>query len=157
MYIVFFALSPPAFVSTILSSPIGMSASFGVAVYVALYHSKAIGALLIVALLASMTQVTEHLTPKAERTLDEINKDIADLKKAGLTETSDNEAMKKLVEERKQLDSRPIPDDKNKDASVDRPSSAGSTAASPPTTPAPTAAAPPKPTMSCNLENFADY
>lgn len=62
IYIVFFALSPPEFVRTILTSPIGMSASFGVAVYVALYHSKAIGGLLIVALLASMTQVTEHLT-----------------------------------------------------------------------------------------------
>ena len=61
IYIVFFALSPPEFVRTVLTSPIGMSASFGVAVYVALYHSKAIGGLLIVALLASMTQVTEHL------------------------------------------------------------------------------------------------
>jgi hypothetical protein len=59
LYIVFFALSPPAVVRTVLSNPAGMAASFGVAVYTALYHSRAIGALLIVALLASMTQVTE--------------------------------------------------------------------------------------------------
>jgi hypothetical protein len=62
LYIVLFALSPPAAVSTILSHPVGVAASFGVAVYTTLYYSKPIGALLIVALLASMTSATEHLT-----------------------------------------------------------------------------------------------
>jgi hypothetical protein len=62
LYIVFFALSPPAAVRTILSHPVGVAAAFGVAVYTALYHSKPIGALLIVALLASMTRVTERFT-----------------------------------------------------------------------------------------------
>jgi len=169
MYIVFFALSPPEFVRTILSNPVGMSASFGVAVYVALYHSKAIGALLIVALLASMTQVTEHLdnptttppsTPTlipgtAGRTLTDINKEIDDLKKVGLTETSDNEAMKKLIRERSMFQMG-----QSAQAStppVDRPQPTSSAPATPPVAAAPPVAAPPKPTMSCNLENFAAY
>lgn len=62
MYIVFFALSPPAFVKTVLSHPVGVASSFGVAVYTALYYSRAVGGLMIIALLASMTQTTEHMT-----------------------------------------------------------------------------------------------
>jgi len=62
MYIVFFALSPPAFVKTVLSHPIGVASAFGVGIYTALYYSRAVGGLLIIALLASMTQTTEHLT-----------------------------------------------------------------------------------------------
>lgn len=59
LYLVFFAMSPPAIVRTILSNPISMAASFGAAIYTTLYYSKPIGALLIVALLASMTRGTE--------------------------------------------------------------------------------------------------
>lgn len=59
LYIVFFALSPPAPIRTVLSHPIGVAASFGAAIYTTLYYSKPIGGLLIVALLASMTGVTE--------------------------------------------------------------------------------------------------
>ena len=62
LYIVFFGTSPPAFVKTVMSNPIGASASFGLAIYVTLYHSKPVGALLIVALLTSMTRMTEHMT-----------------------------------------------------------------------------------------------
>jgi hypothetical protein len=62
MYIVFFALSPPAFVNTILSHPIGVASSFGVAIFTAMYYSRAVGGLMIIALLASMTQTTEHMT-----------------------------------------------------------------------------------------------
>jgi hypothetical protein len=83
----------------------------------------------------------------AGRTLDIVNKEIDDLKKFGLTETSDNEAMKKLVAERNALQG----------AGVERPGSSTPPAASPPTTPTPGAAAPPKPVMSCNIENFASY
>jgi septal ring factor EnvC (AmiA/AmiB activator) len=59
---VFFALSPPKVVRSVLSHPVGVAAAFGVAIYTTLYHSKPIGALLIVALLVSMTRVTEHLS-----------------------------------------------------------------------------------------------
>jgi hypothetical protein len=62
MYTVFFALSPPAFVKTILSHPVGVAGSFGVAIFTAMYYSRAVGGLLIIALLASMTQTTEHMT-----------------------------------------------------------------------------------------------
>jgi hypothetical protein len=210
LYIVFFALSPPAAVRTVLSNPAGMAACFGVAVYTALYHSRAIGALLIVALLASMTQVTEHLTggawsPNTQynvgdsvilqgytftaaksnkgippgtdldsghwtaekgadlsklvqknptptptsggRSLADINKEIDYLKSLGLTETSDNDAMKKAVAERNALQG----------AGVERPQPSNPAVASPPTTPPPPEAAPPKPVMSCNIENFASY
>jgi hypothetical protein len=41
--------------------------------------------------------------------------------------------------------------------SVDRPGSSTPAAASPPTTPTPAETAPPKPVMSCNIENFASY
>ena len=67
MYTVFFALSPPAFVKTILSHPVGVAGSFGVAIFTAMYYSRAVGGLLIIALLASMTQTTEHMTQQ-ERT-----------------------------------------------------------------------------------------
>ena len=191
MYIVFFALSPPAFVSTILSSPIGMSASFGVAVYVALYHSKAIGALLIVALLASMTQVTEHMTDGcsagAVQTSTIVNggdlttiPNVADASACGTaccananctgytyhtqnknchlkSGTTTKESGPAIFSGATITRTPTSTATQSSPPSVDRPSSAGSTAASPPTTPAPTAAAPPKPTMSCNLENFADY
>jgi hypothetical protein len=211
LYIVFFALSPPAVVRTVLSNPAGMAACFGVAVYTALYHSRAIGALLIVALLASMTQVSEHLTNPSVpawsptknyvggdkmtvggktytakggnigidssnsmfsvywqedtapavvpavspsptpttggRSLAEINKEIDYLKSVGLTETSENDTMKKAVAERNALQG----------AGVERPQPSTPAAASPPTTPPPAPAAPPKPVMSCNIENFASY
>ena len=56
LYIVFFGTSPPAFVQTVLSNPIGAAASFGLAIYVTLYHSKPVGALLIVALLTGLSR-----------------------------------------------------------------------------------------------------
>jgi len=181
-----------------------MAACFGVAVYTALYHSRAIGALLIVALLASMTQVSEHLTNPSVpawsptknyvggdkmtvggktytakggnigidssnsmfsvywqedtptptpapttggRSLADINKEIDYLKSLGLTETSDNDAMKKAVAERNALQG----------AGVERPQPSNPAVASPPTTPPPPETAPPKPVMSCNIENFASY
>jgi hypothetical protein len=73
---------------------------------------------------------------------------IADyLKSIGLTETSDNDTMKKAVAERNALNG----------AGVERPQPSTPPAASPPTTPPPGVSAPPKPVMSCNIENFASY
>ena len=62
MYIVFFALNPPDWVRSVLANPVGMAALFGGSAYVALYSSKLVGGLLIVAFVLSMTRVTEHLT-----------------------------------------------------------------------------------------------
>ena len=56
LYIVFFGMSPPPFVRTVLSNPFGAAASFGLAIYVTLYHSKPVGALLIVALLTGLSR-----------------------------------------------------------------------------------------------------
>lgn len=56
LYIVFFGMSPPSFVKDTLSNPIGAAAAFGLAVYVTLYQSKPVGALLIVALLTGLSR-----------------------------------------------------------------------------------------------------
>jgi hypothetical protein len=106
LYIVFFAMSPPAVVRTLLSHPVGVAASFGIAIYLTLYHSKPIGGLLIVALLASMTRVTEHLTD-AEKTsaraeLDGVNRTISDLEGMGLVPER-NDALKNALLRRTQL------------------------------------------------------
>jgi hypothetical protein len=56
LYIVFFGMSPPSFVKDTLSNPIGAAAAFGLAIYVTLYQSKPVGALLIVALLTGLSR-----------------------------------------------------------------------------------------------------
>ncbi len=60
LYIVFFGASPPAFVQMVISNPIGAAASFGLAIYVTLYHSKPVGGLLIVALLTGLSRSREN-------------------------------------------------------------------------------------------------
>ena len=56
LYIVFFALSPPPFVRSVLANPVGMAAAVGGAIYVTLYKSKVVGGLLLVALVLSMSR-----------------------------------------------------------------------------------------------------
>lgn len=100
LYIVFFALSPPAVVRTILSQPIGVAASFGVAIYITLYYSRPIGAILIVALLASMTSVTEHMTDSERSSLQteltSVNATVTQLRGMGLSPDS-NDALKNAI------------------------------------------------------------
>ena len=187
LYIVFFALSPPSAVRTILSNPVGMASCFGVAVYVALYHSKAIGALLIVALLASMTKVTEHLTDTEratkQRELVEVTATVTQLQGLGLL-PENNDALRNALARQTTLrgelgsatatpvatpspsasaPSVPLADTPAAPPSTSTPpispvpQPTGPAAASPPTTPPPAATAPPKPVMSCNIENFAAY
>lgn len=127
LYIVFFALSPPAAVRTILSNPIGVAASFGLAVYTALYYSKPIGALLIIALLASMTRSTEHMTD-SERTrlqseLTSVSSTISELRDIGVQpETNDalKNALARQEEIQKQLASMPtIPSSTSSSSELD--------------------------------------
>ena len=109
LYIVFFALSPPDAVRRVLSHPIGVAASFGVAVYTALYYSRPIGALLIVALLASMTKVTEHLTDGERTTLQteltSVNSTISQLQGMGLSPDT-NDALKRAMDRRTAIQSQ---------------------------------------------------
>lgn len=195
MYIVFFALSPPEFVRTILSSPIGMSASFGLAVYIALYHSKAIGGLLIVALLASMTQVTEHMNAGSDKVKPErlgspkcppatpdydgpgqVCFNRADNKvppaphqgcPTGGTMSVNGQCLKcptgYVLEDYKAGDSEQMckktssnSESTTTSSSVDRPKNGGSRRSDPPADTKKETTVP-KPTMSCNLENFASY
>lgn len=200
LYIVFFALSPPSVVSTVLSNPAGMAACFGVAVYTALYHSRAIGALLIVALLASMTKVSEQFaaggcTSDAVQTSTLVNggdlttiPNVANAAACG-TACCGNSACTgytyNIENKNCHLKSGTIttapgsanftgakvtrtpaertasvensPPGGGAGGSVDRPGASTPPAASPPTTPPPAETAPPKPVMSCNIENFASY
>lgn len=195
MYIVFFALSPPEFVRTILSSPIGMSASFGLAVYIVLYHSKAIGILLIVALLASMTQITEGFaggscsvdTIQSSMLFDGTDlttvNDVANAAACGtkccenarcngFTYNSQNKKchlksgnitsaagaayfsgakVTRTAGEKKESEKNASPG-----GGVDRPKNGGSRRSDPPADTKQETTVP-KPTMSCNLENFASY
>lgn len=56
LYIVFFSMPPPAFVSAILNNIVGMVAAFAGAAYVTLYQSKIVGGLLLLALLLTMSR-----------------------------------------------------------------------------------------------------
>jgi predicted nucleic acid-binding Zn finger protein len=56
LYIVFFALSPPQVVRSVLDNPFGMAAGFAGAIYVTLYKSKIVGGLLLAALVLSMSR-----------------------------------------------------------------------------------------------------
>lgn len=170
LYIVFFALSPPAAVRTVLSHPVGVAASFGVAVYTALYHSKPIGALLIVALLASMTRVTEHLTDAEKSTiqkqLDDVNKTISDLQGMGLRPES-NDALKNALAQRTTLQAQLNPAPASTPSTpppatppMTTPTAPALSSPGPAVPPAATPSAPSapaKPVMACNIENFAPF
>ena len=56
LYIVFFSMPPPAFISAILNNIVGMVAAFAGAAYVTLYQSKVVGGLLLLALLLTMSR-----------------------------------------------------------------------------------------------------
>ena len=56
LYIVFFSMPPPAFVSAILNNVVGMIAAFAGAVYVTLYKSKIVGGLLLLTLVLSISR-----------------------------------------------------------------------------------------------------
>jgi hypothetical protein len=62
VYLLFFAVNPPAPIRMLLSNTVLLALTVGGAVYVTMYLSKAVGILLILAVLLSMTSVTEHLT-----------------------------------------------------------------------------------------------
>jgi len=56
LYIVFFSMPPPAFVSAILNNIVGLFAAFAGAAYVTLYQSKIVGGLLLLTLVISISR-----------------------------------------------------------------------------------------------------
>ena len=56
LYIVFFSMPPPAFVSAILNNIVGLFAAFAGAAYVTLYKSKIVGGLLLLTLVLSISR-----------------------------------------------------------------------------------------------------
>jgi hypothetical protein len=172
-----------------------MASSFGLAIYVSLCHSKAIGVLLIVALLASMTQITESFAA-GSCTVDTIQgsmlfdgtdlttiNDVANagacgtaccnnasckaftynsqnknchLKNGNITSTAggahfSGAKVTRTADEKATSVENPPPGD-----DVDRPKNGGSKR-SDPASDTKKETSVPKPTMSCNLENFASY
>lgn len=186
MYIVFFALSPPAFVKTVLSHPIGVASAFGLAIYTALYYSRAVGGLLIIALLASMTQTTEHLT---QQETSQIQSQISDTQAQIATAQASTAADKQqrieaLNVQLQNLQSRlndstssapppappagtgtlpPVPPNttvpSGQTAAATSPVPQPSTppALTPPTTPPVLSSTPPRAVAACNIENFAPF
>jgi hypothetical protein len=81
LYLLFFAVNPPVPIRALLSHPVPLALVLGGAVYVTMYSSKAVGILLILAILLSMTSVTEHLTagcttPSPQQGFDRVGSDI---------------------------------------------------------------------------------
>jgi hypothetical protein len=175
---VFFATRPPAVVQDALSSPLGLAVVFGGALLVMLYHSKVVGGLLILALLLSMTKVTEHLTQQEEKELADATATVTQLQGMGLKPES-NDALKNALATQARLsaartaapvpppptttppppttETTPAPSAQAAAASPPIPQPTGPAMAAPPTIPPPTSAVPPKPVMACNIENFASF
>lgn len=151
LYIVFFAWSPPALVRGLLSSTLGMMAAFGGVIYVTLYKSRAIGALLLLAFVMSMTSVTEHLTQPEKPSVS----DIAGASSGGASSTA-------LPTSDMPSALPPTPPSSSTPASslageAPRPESTSPALASPPVTSPPPSMTSPKPVASCNIETFASF
>ena len=171
IYIVFFSLRPPVVIQSALSSPVGLALVFGGSLLTMLYHSKIVGGLLILALLLSMTKVTEHLTQQEEKELADASATVTELQGMGLKPDS-NDALKNALATQTRLTAAktaapvtpppttpppPAPSAQAAAASPPIPQPTGPAMAAPPTTPPPTSALPPKPVMACNIENFASF
>ena len=153
LYIVFFAWSPPAVVRNLLSSTVGMVVSFGGAIYVTLYKSRAVGALLLLAFVISMTSVTEHLTEPEKK---DIVPTVEGAPSAGSSSTaSPTSSMPPAIPP------PAVPPASTPASSLageaPRPQSTSPALASPPVTaPSPSLTAP-KPIAACNIETFASF
>jgi hypothetical protein len=169
VYIVFFALHPPLAIRDALSSPVGLAVAFGGSLLVMLYQSKIVGGLLILALLLSMTKVTEHLTTQETSELAAANATITQLQAAGLNPET-NDALKNALATKARLSATtttppatppattpPAASRQEAAASPPIPQSTGSAAATPPTSTPPASTTTPKPVMACNIENFASF
>jgi hypothetical protein len=172
VYIVFFALHPPLAIRDALSSPVGLAVAFGGSLLVMLYQSKIVGGLLILALLLTMTKVTEHLTTQETSELAAANATITQLQAAGLNPET-NDALKNALATKARLSATtttppattttppattpPAASRQEAAGSPPIPQSTGSAAANPPSSAPPASTGTPKPVMACNIENFASF
>jgi len=174
VYIVFFALHPPLAIRDALSSPVGLAVAFGGSLLVMLYQSKIVGGLLILALLLTMTKVTEHLTTQETTELAAANATITQLQAAGVNPET-NDALKNALATKARLSATtttppattttttppattpPAASRQQAAGSPPIPQSTGSAAANPPSSAPPASTGTPKPVMACNIENFASF
>ena len=170
VYIVFFSLNPPVAIRSALSTPTGLAVAFGGSLLVMLYQSKIVGGLLILALLLTMTKVTEHLdnpvtgtgstTGSTSGTTGSTTGSTSGTtgSSSGTTggtsgsttgstsgTTGSTSTAAAAASRQEAAGSPPIPQ------------STGSAAANPPSSAPPASTGTPKPVMSCNIENFASF
>ena len=159
VYIVFFSLNPPVAIRSALSTPTGLAVAFGGSLLVMLYQSKIVGGLLILALLLTMTKVTEHLdnpvtgtgstTGSTSGTTGSTTGSTSGTTGSSTGSTSgttgSTSTAAAAASRQEAAGSPPIPQ------------STGSAAANPPSSAPPASTGTPKPVMSCNIENFASF
>jgi hypothetical protein len=172
VYIVFFSLNPPVAIRSALSTPTGLAVAFGGSLLVMLYQSKIVGGLLILALLLTMTKVTEHLdnpvtgtgstTGSTSGTTGSTSgttgsstgstsgsttgSSTGSGTTGGTSGTTGSTSTAAAAASRQEAaGSPPIPQ------------STGSAAANPPSSAPPASTGTPKPVMACNIENFASF
>lgn len=174
VYIVFFSLNPPVAIRSALSTPTGLAVAFGGSLLVMLYQSKIVGGLLILALLLTMTKVTEHLdnpvtgtgstsgtttgttgsttTGTTTGTTGSTSGSTTGSSTTGGTTGSSTTGTTGSTSTAAAAGSR-----QEAAGSPPIPQSTGSAAANPPSSAPPASTTTPKPVMSCNIENFAAF
>ena len=183
VYIVFFSLNPPVAIRSALSTPTGLAVAFGGSLLVMLYQSKIVGGLLILALLLTMTKVTEHLdnpvtgtgsttgstsgtTGSTSGTTGSSTGSTSGTTGSSTGSTSGSTTGSSTGSGTTGGTSGTTGSTSTAAAAASRqeaagsppiPQSTGSAAANPPSSAPPASTGTPKPVMSCNIENFASF
>jgi hypothetical protein len=181
VYIVFFSLNPPVAIRSALSTPTGLAVAFGGSLLVMLYQSKIVGGLLILALLLTMTKVTEHLdnpvtgtgsttgstsgttgstTGSTSGTTGSTTGSTSGTtgSSSGTTGGTSGSTTGSTSGTTGSTSTAAAAASRQEAAgSPPIPQSTGSAAANPPSSAPPASTGTPKPVMSCNIENFASF
>ncbi len=139
-YVAFYSHSPPAFLGSFLSSPVGKTVALVSILAIAAYNSLIISIFLAIAFMMSMGGITEYLDPKEQKP-----KEPEQPKSAGVAAPEVNGALKTLLS-----GSKPSA------AKGDRMPSVAQKKGTPPLHSTPPAA-PPKPSAPKAVETFANY
>jgi hypothetical protein len=125
LYIVFFAMEPPAILRGVLDNVVGVGALFLAAAYVTIYQSKIVGGLLLLAVVLSGSRggreglVNPTWTPAKQTELDQVTATITQLRGMGLSPESNN-ALRDAIARQTTLNAEKTP------ASTPPPASSGS-------------------------------
>ena len=138
-YIAFYSNSPPQFVTSFLSSPVGKTVALGGILAVAVYKSLIVGIFLAIVFVMS-TNVTEYLDPKEQKP-----KEPEQPKSSGVAPPEVNGALKSLLS-----GTKPSAAKGDRMPSVAQKKGTAPLQSTPP-------AAPPKPSAPKAVETFMNY